>query len=216
MSAIFLSNNTGFGQASVVPRLSIETSIFTKAMLIGTGVLMVAGALLLRTVPVMANEGLPVSVEMVARHDRQIDQAIHTQRTLNEMKNRLGLAPSQIAVWVAWSQGVLADGRWQVEYRNNASAQRTIDEGVLANETTPQKMARGVERLKFESAQMQEHLAQLEAAHARTGALYEILDADQRTTFDLFWYAQNHGAPDGEQGGGMPGHRRQPAEPPII
>lgn len=216
MSAIFQSSNSAFMQVSAAPRVSLQTSALTKAMLIGIGVLMMAGALLLRTVPVMANEELSVSGAMVARHDRQIDQAIHTQRTLNEMKNRLGLAPSQMTVWAAWSQGVLADGRWQVEYRNNASVLRKIDEGVLANETTPQKMARGVERLKFESAQMQEHLAQLEAAHARTGALYEILDPDQRTTFDLFWYSQNHGMPDGEQGGGLPGHRKQPVEPPMT
>jgi len=116
----------------------------------------------------------------------------HTQRTLGELKVKLNLAAGQIGAWDTWSNGVMTDARSQIvrmkdRQEQMASATQPWDEG-----TTPERMQRGIDRIRTEIKRMQEHLSQLEAAQARTSAFYSQLDTNQKTIFDLFWRDVHH------------------------
>jgi hypothetical protein len=138
----------------------------------------------------------------------------HTQSTLAELKVKLNLAPSQASAWDAWSTGVLKDAHEQLEARKI-----WMEEGAPGSKapwaaTTPERMAQGIERLRAQNEWMQAHIAQLEAALARTQTFYAVLDTNQKTIFDMFWHEVLHrvaGIPDGpdamEGTGGSSGER---------
>jgi hypothetical protein len=150
------------------------------------------GALLLQVVPAQAAEGGPPAMMGRAERGDGVDWIGHTQHTLDELKSKLNLAPGQQAAWASWSGGVLKDAHDQLEQRSQK--REAVDEAGSANAdiTTPERMARGIERLRAENAWMQQHLVQLEAAQQRTKAFYEQLDTNQKTIFDLFWHEVHH------------------------
>ena len=163
-------------------------------------VLFLGGAFLMQSAPIFAQENSPLSAARMAPSSGNVHWLQHTQRTLDELKGKLNLAPEQMVAWDTWSGGVIKDARQQLEQKKsgreamNAKA-RSVDDG-----TTPERMARGIERLRAETNWMQEHLVQLEAAQVRTQAFYNTLSTNQKTIFDLFWhkvyhraFAQDHG-----------------------
>jgi len=135
---------------------------------------------------------------------QHFDWMMHTQRTLGELKEKLNLAPAQLAGWNTWSQGVLDDGKQQLALKKSEHEQKLLESKAASSETTPEKMARGIERLKSETAWMQQHLMQLEAAQLRTSVFYGTLDTNQRTIFDLFWHELYHRISGHDQGSNIP------------
>jgi len=108
--------------------------------------------------PASANEELPPMPGTGMEHSRYFDWMMHTQRTLDEMKGKLNLAPAQIAGWNTWSKGLLDDGKQQLVLKKNEWNQKRGESKETDGETTPEKMTRGIEHLKSEAAWMQEHL----------------------------------------------------------
>jgi hypothetical protein len=127
----------------------------------------------------------------------------HTQRTLDELKAKLNLAPGQMPAWDMWSSGVITDARQQLEQRKPRHEAKAK---AATGGTTPEQMASGIERLRAETSSMQEHLVQLEAAQVRTQAFYNGLDTNQKTIFDLFWHEVYHTVSGHHDGPGMQGH----------
>jgi hypothetical protein len=111
----------------------------------------------------------------------------HTQRTLSELKVKLNLIPGQMAAWETWSNGVMTDARSQIVRMKDRQEQMANATKFWEEGATPERMQRGIERIRAEIKRMQDHLAQLEAAQARTSAFYGQLDTNQKTIFDLFW-----------------------------
>jgi len=155
-------------------------------------------------IPTAANEELPPMQGAGTEHGRHFDWMMHTQRTLDELKGKLNLAPAQSAGWNTWSQGVIDDGKQQLALKKSEHDQKQVDSKEKDGETTPEKMARGIEHLKSETAWMQEHLVQLEAAQIRTSDFYAVLDTNQKTIFDLFWHELYHRVSGHDQGSNVP------------
>ena len=177
-----------------------------KSCLIGQCVLVAAGALLLQSAPVFADEGVPPPPGRVAEHSRNFDWIQHTQHTLDELKGKLNLAPEQIAAWDTWSQGVIKNARQQIEQEKSRHVENAGKPKPAADGTTPERMERGIEHLRAEAKWMQEHLVQLEAALARTKTFYITLGTNQRTIFDLFWHKVYHRASGYDDGRDMHQH----------
>ncbi|HYB51635.1 MAG TPA: Spy/CpxP family protein refolding chaperone [Burkholderiaceae bacterium] len=129
----------------------------------------------------------PMAPQGMAPQERRFDWFEHTQQTLGELKAKLNLAPGQTAAWNSWSAGVLADAKQQLTRMKDREEKMGEGPRAWAQGTTPERMARGIERLRAEIERMQAHLTQLEAAQGRTLAFYNQLDANQKTIFDLFW-----------------------------
>jgi hypothetical protein len=87
---------------------------------------------------------------------------------------------------------VLKDGKQQLEQKKSEHDEKTPGAKAPSGNTTPERMARGIERLRAETLWMQEHLSRLEAAQIRTAAFYGALDTNQKTIFDLFWHELYH------------------------
>jgi len=144
-----------------------------------------------------------------AASDRRFDWVQHTQSTLDELKTKLNLAPAQTAAWETWSDAALKDAQDNLA-QMEAMRSREMSAAAPATElSTPEQMQRGIERMRVRLQQMQEHLARLEAAQARTKTFYDSLDKNQKTIFDLFWHDMfdRMGGRMAGQGGpwGMPG-----------
>jgi len=169
--------------------------------------LLAAGALALSCIPGLADEAAPPAPEPMSGHGRSFDWIRHTQHTLDELKVKLNLAPAQLAAWDAWSGGVMKDAHAQLEKRKPWLEEGGPGGKPMAEVTTPERMAQGIERLRAETAWMQEHLAQLEAAQARTKTFYDALDTNQKTIFDLFWHEIDHRL--GGSHGGAPMNRHE-------
>jgi len=157
-----------------------------------------------------AHEELPPMSGASIDHDQHFDWMMHTQRTLGELKVKLNLTPAQLGQWDTWSQGVLDDGKQQLAQKKTERDQTRIESKAIEGETTPEKMARGIARLKSETAWMQQHLVQLEAAQVRTSVFYGTLDTNQRTIFDLFWHELYHRISGHDQSGNVPVGRISP------
>jgi hypothetical protein len=115
----------------------------------------------------------------------------HTESTLAELKVKLKLEPGQMHAWDVWSDGVIKDAQKQLS--GNSPPEATGDQPAGSyDDTTPAQMARGIAHLRAHTRWMQEHLVDLEAALARTSAFYELLDAKQKTIFDLYWHEVRH------------------------
>ena len=161
-----------------------------KPTLIRHCLVLAVHALLLQSIPALADQ-LPPHPVGAPGDIANFDWVKHTQRTIAELKGKLNLTPDQTAAWDNWSAGVMNDARQQIE-RNRLWQEQMGKVPAPASDATPERMARGIERLRAEAAEMQRHLARLEAAQVRTKAFYDKLDANQKTIFDLYWQGVHH------------------------
>jgi hypothetical protein len=180
--------------------------------LIATAALLAAGTAALSPAPVQAQAAGDGA--WAAHHERghpaDLDWIQHTQATLDELKHKLSLDPAQGAAWDAWSAGVMTDAHHQLERKESGAPPERARPHAGITETTPDQMARGIERLRAQATWMQAHLGELEAAQLRTRTFYDTLDGKQQTIFDLYWHEMHHrmSGHDGNWGmGGMDGHR---------
>ena len=165
-----------------------------------------AGTLLLLCGPVLADEGMSMPSCCTPEDGHGFDWIQHTRHTLTELKGKLNLAAEQSPAWETWSGGVIKDAHQQLESRKDLREEKDSGARAQADATTPEQMARGIQRLHAQIDWMQQHLVQLEAAQARTGAFYDTLDINQRTIFDLFWHEMYHRAAGHDDGGADEGH----------
>ena len=175
-----------------------------KPRLLGQCLLIAASVLLLPSTGAFANPAMPglglgPGQGGMFRHASNFDWVKHTQQTLEELKGKLSLKPEQMPAWETWAAGVIADANQQVEKGNAAATDKASARQALKDETTPQRMAKGIERLRTQTSWMQAQLVRLDAAQARTQTFYDALDAQQKTIFDLFWTVMHHRIAD--QGG---------------
>jgi hypothetical protein len=150
------------------------------------------GALVLHAAPALAGPPSAASSAPMPGPWGDFDWVQHTRHTLDELKGKLNLSQGQAAAWDAWSGGVLKDAHQQLEQRKHRKEDRRPAAENSLDETTPESMARGIARLRAQTAWMQEHLLELEAAQLRTQTFYELLDTNQKTIFDLFWHEMHH------------------------
>ena len=179
-----------------------------KPRLLGQCLLIAASVLLLPSTGAFANPAMPglglgPGQGGMFRHASNFDWVKHTQQTLEELKGKLSLKPEQMPAWETWAAGVIADANQQVEKGNAAAADKASARQALKDETTPQRMAKGIERLRTQTSWMQAQLVRLDAAQARTQTFYDALDAQQKTIFDLFWTVMHHRIAD-QDGWRMP------------
>lgn len=185
-----------------------------KPRLLGQCLLIAASVLLLPSTGAFANPAMPglglgPGQGGMFRHASNFDWVKHTQQTLEELKGKLSLKPEQMPAWETWAAGVIADANQQVEKGNAAAADKASARQALKDETTPQRMAKGIERLRTQTSWMQAQLVRLDAAQARTQTFYDALDAQQKTIFDLFWTVMHHRIAD-QDGWRMPMHMAWP------
>lgn len=167
----------------------MKNSPSIASALVATAALLLPSACLLAAEPPAPPPSAP---PMMGSPGPKFNWFEHTQRTLKELKGKLNLTPAQMTAWDTWSNGVMTDARSQIvrmkdRQEQMAGAMNSWEEG-----TTPERMQRGIERIRAEIKRMQDHLAQLEAAQARTNAFYGQLDTNQKTIFDLFWRDVHH------------------------
>lgn len=160
----------------------------------------VVAAFTLQSAAVFADEAMPMKSGMMGEHGDRQDWAQHTKKTLDDLKAKLHLRADQTGAWDAWSHGVLKDAEQQLD--GNVAKHKGDEHKEMAemDETTPERMAHHIARLRADTAWMQEHLVQLDAALVRTKTFYEALDVNQRTIFDLYWQEMH-----GRSAGGMHG-----------
>ncbi|MCT8960780.1 Spy/CpxP family protein refolding chaperone [Pseudomonas veronii] len=183
-----------------------------KPRLLGQCLLIAASVLLLPSTGAFANPAMPglgLGQGGMFRHASNFDWVKHTQQTLEELKGKLSLKPEQMPAWETWAAGVIADANQQVENDNPAATDKASARQALKDETTPQRMAKGIERLRTQTSWMQAQLVRLDAAQARTQTFYDALDAQQKTIFDLFWTVMHHRIAD-QDGWRMPMHMGWP------
>ena len=178
--------------------------------LIGRCLLVAASVLLLPASGAFAGTMMSTPGGMF-HHAADFDWIKHTQQTLDNLKGKLNLKPEQMPAWETWSSGVLADAHQQ-EKSNAADTESAPAEKVLKDETTPERMAKGIERLRTQTNWMQAQLVRLDAAQARTQTFYDALDTQQKTIFDLFWTVMHHRFA-GQEGWQMPMHMSAPSQP---
>jgi hypothetical protein len=181
-----------------------------KPRLIGQCLLIAASALLLPSTGAFANPAMPgPGPGGMFHHASSFDWVKHTQQTLDELKGKLSLKSEQMPAWETWATGVIADANQQVEKGNAADTDKASARQALMDETTPQRMAKGIERLRAQTTWMQAQLVRLDAAQAHTQTFYDALDAQQKTIFDLFWTVMHHRVAD-QDGWQMPMHMAWP------
>ncbi len=180
-----------------------------KATLAVTFLVFAAATLIPGTTPVFANDASSWKVAATQRNEKQFDWILHTRQTLEELKGTLNLTSGQVAAWDIWSDGIIKDGQQQLARKDNRR-KASIAAKDSSGGTTPERMAQGIEHLRIETAWMQEHLTQLEAAQVRTSTFYEALDINQKTIFDLFWHEMYHRVSGHDLGGNLPGYRYRP------
>lgn len=120
-------------------------------------------------------------------HFQDFDWLKYTQQTLNDLKGKLNLKPEQTAAWDTWAAGVTADAKQQLEESTAARDDGSCTRKAPIDGTTPERMAKGIERLRAQTKWMEAHLERLDAAQVRTKTFYDALDTEQKTIFDLFW-----------------------------
>ncbi len=177
-----------------------------QATLAGSVLVFAAAALIRGTAPVFANDAPPQKLTATQEHEQQFDWILHTRQTLDELKEKLNLNPGQLAAWDIWSAGVIKDGQQQLEHKGNRRDESPAEKTPVGS-STPERMTRDIERLRSETAWMQENLNQLETAQMRTSIFYGVLDTSQKITFDLFWHEMYHRVSGHELGGDLPGYR---------
>lgn len=163
-----------------------------KSGLIGQCIWIAATVLLLPSANIaVASPQMSPSGDMV-RHHSDFDWVKHTQQTLDDLKGKLNLTPEQMPAWDTWSTGVITDANQQLEKDKNGRDEMASTKKALIDETTPERMAKGIELLRAQTNWMQAHLVSLDAAQARTKTFYDALGTEQKTIFDLFWTVMHH------------------------
>jgi hypothetical protein len=164
-----------------------------RSRLIGLCVLIAASVLLSPSTSVFANPSMTMPGAM-AQQQPDFDWLEQTQQTLDDLKGKLDLKPEQLPAWDAWATAVMADAHQQLEKGTGAVGAMAPAQNMLNDETTPERMARGIAILRAQADWMQAHLVRLDAAQVRTKTFYETLDKEQKTIFDLFWTVIHHRA----------------------
>ncbi len=159
-----------------------------RPRLIGQCLFITANILLLPSMSVFANPVMPgPGPGPMFHHAAGFDWVKHTQRTLDDLKGKLMLKPEQMPAWETWASGVITDANQQADKGRAADSDQAPARQASNNQTTPERMANGIERLRVQTNWMQAQLVRLDAAQARTQTFYDALDAQQKTIFDLFW-----------------------------
>ncbi len=161
-------------------------------------ILAAAGAFLLQLAPAMATD-LPYPADVA-------DRMLQVQRRLDDLKARLNLEPGQYEAWAIWSAGTSEIALQRLTQKQAWLEKRKALTRPVQEGTTPERMARSIERLRARTAFMQENLGRLEAAQVRTSVFYDQLDANQKTIFDLyasqmrerFGHTHRHRGPSGD------------------
>jgi hypothetical protein len=180
-----------------------------KSGLIGQCLLIAASAFLLPSISFAADPQMPASSGMT-RQSLHFDWVKHTQQTLDDLQAKLNLKPEQKPAWEAWAKGVITDANEQVKKKSDTNDEdENSSETELVDQTTPQRMAKGIARLRAHTDWMQAHLVRLDAAQVRTKTFYDTLEPEQKTIFDLFWTVMHHTNSD-LQCWKMPMHRLGP------
>lgn len=179
-----------------------------KSGLIGQCMLMAASVLLLPSTSVFASPPMSPPGGMFSHH-ADFDWVKHTQQTLDDLKSKLNLKPEQTSAWDTWAAGVITDANQQLEKDKPGPDEGTSTTKALIDETTPERMAKGIERLRAQTNWMQAQLTRLDAAQVRTKTFYDALDTEQKTIFDLFWTVMHHRV-SGQDGWQMPMHMFRP------
>ena len=159
--------------------MKVSTRIACGTLLAGCWLALTATAAFGQATPAAAGKDATVRAP-------DFDWIGHTESTLAELKAKLKLEPGQMHAWDAWSDGVIKDAQKQLSGKSPPEDMR--DQQAGSDDTTPAQMARGIAHLRAHTQWMQEHLVDLEAALARTSAFYDVLDAKQKTIFDLYWH----------------------------
>ena len=169
-----------------------------KSGLIGQCLLIAASAFLLPSISFAADPQMPAPSGMT-RQPLDFDWVKHTQQTLDDLQAKLNLKPEQKPAWETWATGVITDANEPVkkksdtqEKSNTNDEDKNSSETELADQTTPQRMAKGIARLRAHTDWMQAHLVRLDAAQVRTKTFYDSLEPEQKTIFDLFWTVMHH------------------------
>jgi hypothetical protein len=180
--------------------------------LIGTCMLIAASAALLPAISVAACPQMPGPSGMsggMYRPAADFDWVKHTQQTLDDLQGKLNLKPEQMPAWDTWAKGVMADANEQVKMDETKDDDKSTGTTSQADQTTPQRIARGIARLRAQTNWMQAHLTRLDAAQVRTQTFYDALEPEQKTIFDLFWTVMHHKT-SGPGAWQMPMHRLDP------
>jgi len=163
-----------------------------RSSLIGQCMLMAASMLLVPSTSVFANPPTSAAQGGMYHRFQDFDWVKYTQQTLDDLKGKLNLKPEQMAAWDTWATGVMADANQHQEKAKAERDERASTKRAPMNETTPGRMAREIERLRTQTKWMEAHLERMDAALVRTKTFYEVLDAEQKTIFDLFWTVVHH------------------------
>ena len=177
----------------------------------------IAGStLMLQQSPLWAAEKAPASTPPAASAPSAaeewgafgpVDWVGHTERMLGDLKTKLDLTAAQQKAWDDWSHQVLDNVKAQTEkvrhWREAHMKLGPMEDPAHSTQTTPDRMAHGLEHMRAEIKRMQDHVALLETALANTKKFYDTLDAKQKTIFDLYWQQSYQG---GWVGHGMMGH----------
>jgi hypothetical protein len=173
-----------------------------KSSLIGQYMLIAASVFLLPSTGVFANPPMSPQGGM-SHHSQDVDWVKHTQQTLDDLKAKLNLKPEQMPAWETWANGVITDANQQLEMHKTRHDEMAKSKQALIDATTPERMAKRIERLRAHTNWMQAKLVRLDAAQARTKTFYDALETEQKTIFDLFW-AVMHRRHAGYGGAQMP------------
>lgn len=162
-----------------------KSSVIGQCMLIAASVLLMPASSVFANPPLSPQGGMP-------HHFQDFDWVKHTQRSLDKLKAKLNLKPEQMPAWETWAAGVIADANQQLEKDKARRNEMASAKPAPIDETTPERMAKGIERLRAETNWMQAQLVRLDAAQVRTKTFYDALGTEQKTIFDLFWTAMHH------------------------
>jgi phage shock protein A len=161
-------------------------------------ILAVAEVFLLQLAPAMAADS-PHTADVA-------DRMPQVQRRLDDLKARLNLEPWQNEAWAIWSAGASEFALQRLTQKQAWLEKRKALTRPVQEGTTPERMARSIERLRARTAILQENLDRLEAAQVRTSVFYDQLDTNQKTIFDLyasqmrgrFGHTHHHLGPSGD------------------
>ena len=107
---------------------------------------------------------------------------------LASLQLKLDLQPGQTQAWKTWEQTV----RTEVKKQSTEECRINMQWWTHASDdeidlSTPERLKHQEDSLRNQLALMQAQLERLESAEKNTVPFYAVLDAKQKTIFDLFW-----------------------------
>ena len=139
--------------------------------------------LALAPTPIFAHSSQPPQMGALEMPTRDFYGLLRARYVFEEMRGQLHLRPKQTPLWEAWFAGAMDDSQQQYEGKYRPRSKPFVK--IHEDNTTLERMALDIGQLHAETVRMQERMRRLEAAQARTTALYDVLDIDQRRIFDL-------------------------------